>query len=740
MDHQERQNLGEASITPSEPVVAGSYGCWELTYQVGFLGIKVGGGIKISTDSDTDWGPPQFDNPKGADYMTITTSGKATLASLLVGNHHPQWLRIIVRKHPLEEGDKITLIYGDRSFGGPGSRAQTFVEERRYFRVHVDSSGDGSYIEVPNSPYLRILGGSAYRLSVIAPSQVVVGNPFSLVVRALDRFGNPSHAYGNIIRFQSNQRILSLPKEYVFDRDDHGVHRFNGLIAFEPGLYRITVRDEDNAIDGVSNTIICQAQPEEYSLYWGDLHGQVKLADKILEYFRFGRDVSALDFASHQRNDHEVSKEDWRKTQRAVREYSKPGEFIVFLGYEWSGRHSVGGDHNIYYLEDDQPIRRSGHEMVEDKSDADTDLTNITDLYKEFRGMKVLVIPHVGGSPANLAFHDPKLEPAIEVHSTHGTFEWFLREALERGYKVGFVAGSDDMKPHLGGTCPGIHDRRFVRGGLTAIYAVKLARESLFEALKARRCYGTTGERIILKTYADGHMMGDEYMTDSPPEISVQVIGTNNLEKIELFRGLEKIFEFPRTASPEKASRKVKIVWEGASQEWCYSGVLWDGELRVKNGSMVSPEFMPLDRPDEAFYEVNERGFKWRTFTCGDRDGASFEVNGEGAEIVVTCSSVPMTNTMAGGDDRICAPIWQPDKVYLRFRNSELSLDPKIVDIGPVGRRISIRRLEGGEGIREASFKFVDHCFKSGVNAYWVRVVQSDGEMAWSSPIYVTFP
>ena len=34
-------------------------------------------------------------------------------------------------------------------------------------------------------------------------------------------------------------------------------------------------------------------------------------------------------------------------------------------------------------------------------------------------------------------------------------------------------------------------------------------------------------------------------------------------------------------------------------------------------------------------------------------------------------------------------------------------------------------------------FNFIDTGFEAGVNAYWVRVVQSDGEMAWSSPIYV---
>ena len=733
--------LGEAGITPAEPVVAGSSGCWRLTYRVGFSGIAVGGGIKVSTDSDTDWGFPQFHDPTAADYMTATTSSLKAGLSILSehsGGFLSHSLKVTIHGYPLEEGDEITIVYGDRSFGGTGSRAQSFAEERRYFRVHVDPTGDGGFAEVPHPPHLQIIGGSAARLSVIAPSQVVAGNSFSMVVRALDRFGNPSYEHDGAIHFESNEDIPNLPEEYVFRPGDQGVHRFDGITAPRPGLYRITVRDENNMIEGASNPILSLAQPDEFSLYWGDLHGQVKLAEKIPEYFRFGRDVSVLDFASHQRNDHEVSRSDWEKTKRAVREYNKPGDFVVFLGYEWSGQHLVGGDHNIYYLEDDRPIHRSGHEMVEDKSDADTDLTHITDLYEEFRGKNVLIIPHVGGRPANLAFHDPELEPVIEVHSTHGTFEWFLAEALKRGYKVGFVAGSDDYKLRLGGAYPGIDDRRFVRGGLTAVYARGLTRQSLFEALKARRCYGTTGERIILKTSADGRMMGDEYTTCSPPEISVQVFGTNGLEKVELFRGLEKIYEFPSAAS--SPSGRIKVVWGGASRKWSYSGVLWDGELRIENGSIASPEFMPLDRADENFREVTERGFKWRTFTCGDQDGASFEVNGEDAEIVVTYNCTPMATTTAGGGNRLCASMVQQDRGSFRLRVNELGLTPKVVDIGPVGRRISIRRLAEGAGLREADFQFVDQGFRSGVNSYWVRVVQSDGEMAWSSPICVNRP
>ena len=39
----------------------------------------------------------------------------------------------------------------------------------------------------------------------------------------------------------------------------------------------------------------------------------------------------------------------------------------------------------------------------------------------------------------------------------------------------------------------------------------------------------------------------------------------------------------------------------------------------------------------------------------------------------------------------------------------------------------------------DLSFEYIDADVKVGVNPYWVRVQQVDGEMAWSSPIYVNY-
>ena len=63
---------------------------------------------------------------------------------------------------------------------------------------------------------------------------------------------------------------------------------------------------------------------------------------------------------------------------------------------------------------------------------ADADAPHVRDLYAALRGHPAgpLIIPHMGGRRADLRWHDPELEPVIEVLSEWGEFEWFLREAL----------------------------------------------------------------------------------------------------------------------------------------------------------------------------------------------------------------------------------------------------------------------------------------------------------------------
>jgi hypothetical protein len=111
----------------------------------------------------------------------------------------------------------------------------------------------------------------------------------------------------------------------------------------------------------------------------------------------------------------------------------------------------------------------------------------------------------------------------------------------ERGYKMGIYASSDahvylmgSLMPDPSVYQPGFNHRYGT--ALIAVYAPELTRESLFDSIKNRHTYGTTGERILLEFSIDGNVMGSEYRESDLPEISVTVGGTNTLESVEVMK------------------------------------------------------------------------------------------------------------------------------------------------------------------------------------------------------------
>ncbi len=733
-----REIYGHATLAPDAEIVAGSHGTWKLTYTAGLKGVAPGGRIRVYTESDTDWGIPQFQDPAGADYMTVEAPEKARVGVL---TQSVTSLVVLVRGQGLKPGEKVILTYGDRSGGGPGSRAQTFLEAKHFFWVAVDADGSSAYTRLPDPPCVSIVGGPADQLVVIAPSTASVGNPFRLMVKAEDAWGNPSAEYTGTVELLADG--VEIPEQSLrFDRGHNGVRWIEGCAPSQPGVYRITATDTRSKLEAQSNPIVCGEQPEPYGLYWGDYHGgQVAMAGKISDFFRYARDVAAIQFASYQRNDHAVSKSDWELQQRAECEFHQPGRFIAIPGFEWSPPTRAGGHHNVYFRRHNQPIRRSSHLAVQNQSDIDTDLPYITDLYRTYRNTDTVITPHVGGEHADLTHHEPALEPAVEVTSTHGSFEWFLQETLEHRYKLGFFGGSDSHTGRPGDDRPGHQHRRYAKAGLAAVYATEVSLKAFLEALKARRCYATTGARIVLRTEADGHPMGSEPTTDSPPEISASVIGTAPLESVELFRGLEKRYTHPLQAAP--AGNRVRILWEGVSRKSSYSGVIWDGSLNLAGGKITAVEKLRFDSPRSDIVDRSESSLRWHSVACGYRSGVILDLNAEpDAELQLAIHTSLITGPTYGGHGEIgprrmsYAPA---ESVSFSVSLQELAEEPVEMDIGLLNRKVTVSLAPEQPLADTAEFTFTDPSPEPGVNPYWVRVVQTDMEMAWSSPIFVDY-
>ncbi len=732
-----RRLFGHATIVPTDEVIAGSYGTWRLTYLVGSKGIASGGRIRVHTDSDTDWGIPQFYDLGGADYMTLQAPRAARVA---VTVESITSLLLTVHGRGLKPGDELLLTYGDVSGRGPGSRAQTFQERERYFWLDVDVGDEDGFVTLPDPPHVAIVGGRAARLVVVAPSTVVIGQPFRLLIKAEDEWGNPAKAYRGTVEAQADAVDIPVTR-HSFGPEDKGVRLMEGCRSIKDGVHKVMVVDSENGLTGRSNPILSSRDSAQHTLYWGDPHGgQIAMATKIPDFFHYARDVAGIDFVGYQRNDHSLSNEDWVLQQRAESEFYRPGHFVPLPGFEWSGSTSVGGHHNVYFRRYNQPIRRSSHSGVGDKSDVGTNLTHVVDVYRAYRNEDVVITPHVGGEHADLSYHEPTLEPALEIVSTHGSFEWFLQEVLERRYKLGLIGGSDSHTGRPGTDHPGHQPRRYAKAGLTALFASQATLESIHGALKARRCYATTGARILVRVDGDHHPMGEEYATSSSPKLSVFVAGTAPLESVELFSGQEKVYDHPLGLVPTR--NRVRVLWEGASRKTSYSGVVWDGSLRVTRGAIRSVDQLRFDSPRSHVFDITTDALSWHSVTCGYRSGIVLDLSGaDEAELQIAVRTAMITGALYGGHggENPRKMSYAPaESLVFDVSLRELARGPREVDIGVLNRKITVT-LAPEPSVETTEFTFTDPSPRPGVNPYWVRIVQTDTEMAWTSPVFVDY-
>lgn len=736
---------GSIEVEPKGPIEAGSYGSYTLTYTVGRYGMDNGGRLRLLFRYAWDGGRPQTTDPAGDNYVAAATSNPAASVKidfLPKGGRRP-WLPCLVleiKDDSLSEGDRVYIRFGDTSGGSRGHRAQTFVESDFRWLSDVECFETGTWVELDDCPISPIVASRPERLAAIAPSVRTSGEPFSLIVKATDAYGNPAPTYAGDIRiaaerwqdggfercgdeeWSGSSRIRCDSRE---SETLAGTFRLDGFVLKRPGAYRFMIEDERNASLNAASNVVTVEETEEtvHRHHWGDLHGQYNNAlgtGSVAEAFRYARDAGGAEFVGHQPNDFQFRQEGWEEVKQAVRQFHEPGRFVPFLGYEWSGNTPAGGDRNVHFLGDDGPLHRSSHWHVPDKSDAHMDRYPLDRLYAEFAGRDdVLIVPHVGGRRCNITkYHEAGLEPVLEICSCHGRFEWLLHEALESGLTVGVIGGSDDHTGRPGAAYATSHSFG-TRGGLAGIYAKELSRAGVFEALRARHTYATTGERIWLHVgTTDGRMMGDVITARTPPAIRIRAAGTGSIERIDVLRNHDVAFSYVPYAPTSYRPDRIRLEWGGARVTGRGRHSTWNGKVTVDGADILAAKAFAFDHPLQGIVSSDRRNVAWTSTTSGDHDGIVLTLSDTAEQAVIRFETELLTESFAVADllsapiRRECGGVGQ----YAQFALQPTETGPQVVD-----------------------FMWQDPEPAPGRNAYWIRLVQEDGEMAWSSPIYVTY-
>ena len=707
--------------TSLDEIVAGKPLGLLFVYSAGGTGLSTGAQLGLAWRLPGDWGEPQFERHAAANYVTANASDGVELE--LAFDHRggvAPWGHLLsaTLKGDLPAGGTVTLVCGDRSGGGPGWEAQTSSLPDHRFLFMVRPAADESWLRLTDPPPLKIRGGPAVELALVCPSDCLPGEPFTLTVRGVDLWGNPSRGHAGDLELSApGLELLSLER-LSWDGEEHDLWRATARFE-QPGLQQIRARTTAG-LEAEGNPLCCHRQPPSRSLYWGDLHGgqgDLGVGQGTLDrYFDYARQVAGLQFTSHQANDVYVTQADWRHTRTVTEAHHRPGEFAAFLGCEWSAFKHNGGDHNVFYRHDQPSLQRAQRWFV-DPNDDWPEAPTPPDLYRSLEGVEAMINLHVGGFTSDLDHHDPRLEKLIEIHCTHATSRWFVIDGLARGHQFGIVGSSDAISGRTGADRPGRRQSRNLRNGLTGVYATELTREALWEAFQARRCFGTSGERIALWVEADGHAMGEAFTAHAPPEIRVTVAGTAAIERILLRRGAEVVAE-RRISGPDRHHPgRYRLLWRGSRERGTSRDqkLSWDGSLTLSEGRLEPVATVDFYRPIDLLEQPSAGTLAWRCDTAGNEAGLVFDV-----EAPAGASFAFITPP--------CSFRCSRDEVEAGFQRDL----PELLDGG-----VRFERALDPAGPREVEIGLRDPGTPSGVHPYWIEVVQIDGARAWSSPLYI---
>jgi hypothetical protein len=735
------ERMGTIALAPAGPFVAGSFAELVLVYTAGTFGIDDTGMVKISWRTTSDMSKPQFDKPQAANFTTVEASNGAKLEvwfDRLNVRPYANTLLIRVGRGYLRSHDTLTIRLGDRRQGSPGYRLQTNVEANVELKTSVDAFATYEFCELPVQPAFDLVPGPAASWKAILPSLAITGEPFRLAVVAEDKWGNPTADASQSFELVASQPLRGLPAKLEIRCGD-GPRVIENLIADAEGDVELRLIADGREIASANPLRIVKQAP--LRRYWGDLHGQSgeTIGMGTAEaYFRYARDAAFIDMVGHQGNDFQITDAFWSELKRLTAEFDAPGRFVCLPGYEWSGNTGMGGDRNIFYRREGRPIRRSSHILVQGQTSTDAIYT-ADELFRALEGEDAIVIAHVGGRYADLKYaHDGRLERAVEVHSTWGTFEWLLHDAFEKGFRVGVVCHSDDHKGRPGATRPGASSFGAI-GGLTCYFMPELTRDALFEALRQRRHYGTTGARIFMDLHAtfdqpvtafsDDPLLGAVSETAvqraamgdiirpgrMPMRLSAEVIGTAPVERVDIMHGTS----VAQTVRPYRAAdlgRRVRVLWLGAEYRGRGRETLWLGKLTVSGNRIERFAAVNFLNPERIVAETAPgTALSWTSVTTGNLAGIDLwlEHPDQGTLDIET-------NIVSG-------------KVGL----ADLADETRAFDGGGLGRQLSVYRLPEVDWNRKVR---IDHSvsFAGGADLpVYLRLTQADGHQAWSSPIYL---
>ncbi len=516
-----------------------------------------------------DWEIPETSLKSKKSHIFLSTpKGEKLVAKAVKGNLPTAPHFEFILNQEVKPGEELVIFYGNEK--GEGAMVQHHVQRRRPFHLYIDPKGKGDYKD-PEVFNVDVKGNTLHNIRVITPSMVSKNERFDVVIRFEDLFGNlTSNAPEGTLMELSYEGFRENLNWKLFVPET-GFLNLPNLYFNEVGVYKLKLSNTNTGQHFYSGPIRCINSDTKRSIYWGTFHGESERFDALAQIessLRFFRDDQAYHFFSTSALDAEdqTSGDAWKTIAAQVSEFNEEDRFITFLGSQWFNNAPEEGLRQLIFLKDNKPILRK----------KDTKSSSLKKIYKSHTIKELLSIPSftmAKGHEFNFAELNPEYEPVVEIYNAWGSSECTakegnpkpitakkkkgveessigsIREALNKGYRFGFVAGGLDDR----GVFQSLYNSDQVQysPGMTAIIASTQTRDTLAQALRDHRCYATTGDRIILDFNIANLPIGTTISTRAKPGLLYSrfitgcVVGSTKLKLIEIFRNgkLLKSFE-----------------------------------------------------------------------------------------------------------------------------------------------------------------------------------------------------
>lgn len=329
---------------------------------------------------------------------------------------------------------------------------------------------------------------------------------------------------------------------------------------------------------------------EPLHFFYGDIHGHTRMSDgvgDVDEYFLIRRDYYEDDFASLTDHDYFVRlpifPSGWELQKVMTQHYHRDGRFVTFFGQEYTtARYPTRVGHKCIWSTDPaMPLLVNNDARYNTSEKLNTELHNWD---------AIMAPHHTGWTGTDWADADLDVQMLAEIISDHGVFEHvgnqpiphrggmrghFLQDALAMGLKIGFYGSSDahGLIWHHGAGWR----RDCYRGGLMCVLAKELTREALFDAMRKRHVFATSGIKPRMDFRVNGHIMGEEITIprDEPVRVSIDLAGRHRVRWVTIVRNNKDWYQYGGDGFTTRFTVEDEDPPEGTA--WYYARVEYHG-------------------------------------------------------------------------------------------------------------------------------------------------------------------